>query len=153
MTQLQRLETKLQKLNRQLARYTAKGIVKALRSVVVNLIIAIAKTEEIINQVINAVKIRTLTLDTPRRAWRAWVAKINAKRDTVHGGFSKEFIEPTSREFGRKGETSATFEIEVDLNQIYQDSDGDFWMFENTDGKIRTICYQEVQYIFSQIPF
>jgi hypothetical protein len=70
MTQIQRLEIKLQRLNRQLARYAAKGIVKALRSVVVNIIIEIARLEEIINQVINAVKIRTLTLDTPRRAWR-----------------------------------------------------------------------------------
>ena len=96
---------------------------------------------------------KTLELQTPRRAWRAWVAKISAKKDPVYGGFSKEFIEPCDRQFDRKGETSATFEIEIDLNQIYQDSDGDFWMFENLDGDIKIISYQEVKYIFSKISF
>jgi hypothetical protein len=161
MTQLQSLQTKLARLNRQLTAFQ-KGISKALRSVAVKIIIEIERLESLIFQIAKATQIaiakRTLTLSTPKRAWRAWVAKISAKRDKVHGGFSKEFIEPIDRQFGKKGEIEATFEIEVDFNQIYQDSDGDFWMFAdhlNDEGQqaIKTICYQEVQWMFSQIPF
>jgi hypothetical protein len=95
----------------------------------------------------------TLILETPRRAWRAWVAKISPEKDIKHGGFTKKFIEPVNRKFeGKKGETSATFEIPIDLNAnaIYQDSDGDYWVFENVKGEIQSISYQEVCYRFSQ---
>jgi hypothetical protein len=98
-------------------------------------------------------KTRTLILETPRRAWRAWVAKISPEKDIEYGGFTKKFIEPVSRKFeGKKGETSATFEIPIDLNAnaIYQDSDGDYWVFENVKGEIQSISYQEVCYRFSQ---
>lgn len=97
-------------------------------------------------------KTRTLILETPRRAWKAWVAKISPEKDIKHGGFTKKFIEPVSRKFeGKKGETSATFEIPIDLNAnaIYQDSDGDYWVFENIKGEIQCISYQEVCYRFS----
>lgn len=96
-------------------------------------------------------KTHTLTLETPRRAWRAWVAEISPEKDIKHGGFTKKFIEPVSRKFeGKKGETSATFEIPIDLNAIYQDSDGDYWVFENIKGEIQCISYQEVCYRFSR---
>jgi hypothetical protein len=45
---------------------------------------------------------------------------------------------------------AATFEIPINLNAIYQDSDGDYWVFENVKGEIQSISYQEVCYRFSQ---
>jgi hypothetical protein len=96
-------------------------------------------------------KTRTLVLETPRRAWRAWVAKISPEKDIEYGGFTKKFIEPVSRKFeGKKGEVAATFQIPINLNAIYQDSDGDYWVFENVKGEIQSISYQEVCYRFSQ---
>ena len=145
------LETKLNKLNAQL-RATHGNRAKA------KLVIKILAVEAAIEQIQkNAIvsfkrlpKTRTLTLETPRRAWRAWVAELSPEKDIKHGGFTKKFIEPVSREFkGKKGETSATFEIPIDLNAIYQDSDGDYWVFENIKGEIQCISYQEVCYRFS----
>ena len=145
------LETKLNKLNAQL-RATHGNRAKA------KLVIKILAVEAAIEQIQkNAIvsfkrlpKTRTLTLETPRRAWRAWVAELSPEKDIKHGGFTKKFIEPVSREFkGKKGETSATFEISIDLNAIYQDSDGDYWVFENIKGGIQSISYQEVCYRFS----
>ena len=145
------LETKLNKLNAQL-RATHGNRAKA------KLVIKILAVEAAIEQIQkNAIvsfkrlpKTRTLTLETPRRAWRAWVAKISPEKDIKHGGFTKKFIEPINRKFeGKKGETSATFEIPIDLNAIYQDSDGDYWKFQNMKGEIQCISYQEVCYRFS----
>lgn len=145
------LETKLNKLNAQL-RATHGNRAKA------KLVIKILAVEAAIEQIQkNAIvsfkrlpKTCTLTLETPRRAWRAWVAKISPEKDIKHGGFTKKFIKPINRKFeGKKGETSATFEIPIDLNAIYQDSDGDYWVFENIKGEIQCISYQEVCYRFS----
>lgn len=151
MKSLQKLSAKLSVLNHQLATLQANGIKKALKSVAINIIFAIEKLEALIEQITKATQSRKLELKTPRCGWRAWVAKISGKRDTVHGGFTKEFFKPTSREFGKKGEISATFQIQIDLNQTYQDSDGDFWVFENLEGDIKVICWEEVKYRFSQV--
>lgn len=137
---LQKLETKLQVLSK----------LSVSKSLLIKVVEQILKLEKLIK---NAITKRVLELKTGRKQWRAWVAKISAKRDKVHGGYCKKFIEPTKREFDKKGEVSATFEIEIDLHQIYQDSDGDFWMFENAQGDIKVISYQEVKYRFAQIPF
>ena len=145
------LETKLNKLNAQL-RATHGNRAKA--KLVIKILAVEAAIEQIQKNAIVAFKrlpkTRTLTLETPRRAWRAWVAEISPEKDIKHGGFTKKFIEPVSRKFeGKKGETSATFEIPIDLNAIYQDSDGDYWVFENIKGEIQCISYQEVCYRFS----
>ena len=146
-----KLQAKLKKLNAQLK--ITKG-----RQNQRKLIEKILKVEAAIEQIQkNAIvafkrlpKTRTLTLETPRRAWRAWVAEISPEKDIKHGGFTKKFIEPVSRKFeGKKGEASATFEIPIDLNAIYQDSDGDYWVFQNIKGEIQCISYQEVCYRFS----
>jgi hypothetical protein len=94
MKNLQRLQNKLSALNSQLATLQANGIKKALKSVAINIIFAIEKLEALIEQIKKATQVRKLELKTPRRAWRAWVAKISGKRDTVHGVFAKEFIDP-----------------------------------------------------------
>jgi len=145
------LETKLNKLNAQLrvtrgSRARAKLVIKilaveaAIAQLQKNVIVAFKKLP----------KTRTLTLETPKRAWKAWIAKISSERDLKYGGYKKQFIEPVSRKFeGKKGEVSATFEIPIDLNSIYQDSDGDYWVFENIKGEIQCISYQEVCYRFS----
>lgn len=146
------LQSKLARLNAQLS--ITKGR-QNQRKLIEKILKVEAAIEAIEKNTIVALKrlpkIRTLTLETPRRAWRAWVAKISPKRDTKYGGFTKKFIEPVSRKFeGKKGEMSATFEISIDLNAIYQDSDGDYWVFENIIGEIQSISYQEVCYRFSQ---
>jgi hypothetical protein len=146
------LETKLNKLNAQL-RATHGNRAKA--KLVIKILAVEAAIEQLQKNTIVSFKrlpkTRTLTLETSRRAWRAWVAKISPEKDIKHGGFTKKFIEPVSRKFeGKKGETSATFDIPIDLNVIYQDSDGNYWVFENVKGKIQSISYQEVCYRFSQ---
>ncbi len=146
------LETKLNKLNAQL-RATHGNRAKA--KLVIKILAVEAAIEQLQKNTIVSFKrlpkTRTLTLETSRRAWRAWVAKISPEKDIKHGGFTKKFIEPVSRKFeGKKGETSATFDIPIDLNVIYQDSDGDYWVFENVKREIQSISYQEVCYRFSQ---
>ena len=146
------LQSKLTRLNAQLS--ITKGR-QNQRKLIEKILKVEAAIEAIEKNTIVALKrlpkTRTLTLETPRRAWRAWVAKISPERDTKYGGFTKKFIEPVSRKFeGKKGEVSATFEIPIDLNAIYQDSDGDYWLFENIIGEIQSISYQEVCYRFSQ---
>lgn len=146
------LETKLYKLNAQL-RVACGNRAKA--KLVIKILAVEAAIEQLDKNNIVAFKrlpkTRTLNLETPRRAWKSWVAKISPEKDTKHGGFKKKFIEPVSRKFeGKKGEVSATFEIPIDLKAIYQDSDGDYWVFENIKGEIKCISYQEVCYRFSQ---
>ena len=145
------LQIKLARLEAQLA--ITKGN-RAKAKLIIAILAVEAAIEAIEKNTIVAFKrlpkTRTLTLETPRRAWKAWVAKISPERDTKYGGFTKKFIEPVSRKFeGKKGEVSATFEIPIDLNAIYQDSDGDYWVFENIMGEIQSISYQEVCYRFS----
>lgn len=147
---------KLARLEAKLAQFQKVGV--SDRMIAIKLIWEIERIERIVKS-LQSIKseikpfnrpTRTLTLQTPRRAYRAWVAKISPEKDPKYGGFKKQFIEPTSREFGKKGETEATFEIPVDLTAIYQDSDGDYWVFENFDGDIKIICYQEVCYRFQK---
>lgn len=144
------LKTKLNKLNAQL-RATHGNRAKA--KLVIKILAVEAAIEQLQKNTIVSFKrlpkTRTLTLETPRRAWRAWVAKISPEKDIKHGGFTKKFIEPVSRKFEKKGEVSATFDIPIDLNVIYQDSDGDYWVFENVKREIQSISYQEVCYRFS----
>lgn len=145
------LETKLNKLNAQLR--VARGN-RAKAKLVIKILAVEAAIEAIQKNAIVAFKklpkTRTLTLETPKRAWKAWIAKISSERDLKYGGYKKQFIEPINRKFeGKKGEVSATFEIPIDLNAIYQDSDGDYWVFENIKGEIQCISYQEVCYRFS----
>ena len=146
------LQTKLARLNAQLSITKGRQNQHKLIEKILKVEAAIEAIEK--NTIVSfkrLPKTRTLTLETPRRAWRAWVAKLSPEKDIKHGGFTKQFIEPVSREFkGKKGEVSATFEIPIDLNAIYQDSDGDYWVFENIKGGIQSISYQEVCYRFSQ---
>lgn len=146
---MNKLQIKLQKLENKL-QILAK--LRASRSTLLKIVEQIFKIENLL-ELVNKAKTKILELKTGRKQWRAWVAKIYAKRDKIHGGYSKEFIEPKTREFDKKGEISVTFEIKIDLHQIYQDSYGDFWMFENNEGDIKVISYQEVKYRFDQIPF
>lgn len=141
------LKAKLAYLKHQLLIIQKQGIKKALKSIAINIIFAIEKIEALI-EAIKETPVRELFLKTPRKAWRAWVATITGTRDKIYGGFSKQFIEPISREFDKKGEISATFNIPINLKAIYQDSDGDFWVFENSKGDIKIISYQEVMYRF-----
>ena len=144
------LQSKLARLNAQLAITRGGQNQRKLIEKILKVEAAIEAIEK--NTIVSfkrLPKTRTLTLETPRRAWRAWVAKISPEKDIKHGGFTKKFIEPVSREFNKKGETSATFEIPIDLNVIYQDSDGDYWVL-NIKGEIQCISCQEVCYRFSQ---
>lgn len=145
------LQSKLNRLNAQLKITKGRQNLRKLIEKILKVEAAIEAIEK--NTIVGfkrLPKTRTLTLETPRRAWRAWVAEISPEKDIKHGGFTKKFIEPVSRKFeGKKGETSATFEIPIDLNAIYQDSDGDYWKFQNMKGEIQCISYQEVCYRFS----
>jgi hypothetical protein len=146
------LQSKLARLNAQLAITRRRQNQRKLIEKILKVGAAIKAIEK--NTIVSfkrLPKTRNLILETPRRAWRAWVAKISPEKDIKHGGYTKKFIEPVSRKFeGKKGETSATFEIPIDLNVIYQDSDGDYWVFENVKGEIQGISYQEVCYRFSR---
>jgi hypothetical protein len=146
------LQTKLARLEAQLAITKGRQNQRKLIKKILKVEAAIEAIEK--NTIVSfkrLPKTRTLTLETPRRAWRAWVAKISPEKDIEYGGFTKKFIEPVSRKFeGKKGEVAATFEIPINLNAIYQDSDGDYWVFENVKGEIQSISYQEVCYRFSQ---
>jgi hypothetical protein len=146
------LQSKLARLNAQLAISRGRQNQRKLIEKILKVEAAIEAIEK--NTIVSfkrLPKTRTLILETPRRAWRAWVAKISSEKDIKYGGYKKQFMEPVSRKFeGKKGETSATFEIPIDLNAIYQDSDGDYWVFENVKGEIQSISYQEVCYLFSQ---
>lgn len=90
----------------------------------------------------------TLELSTPRKSYRAWVAKINGLDSSY--GFKREFLEPVERQFGKKGEVSAKFII--NSVGIYHDSDGDYTIVERgEDGlSMRVISYQEVKYILEK---
>lgn len=142
----QQIEFQIQVLQSRMSRFTSSQF----KATVVDLIIKIELLQAELELLPAPATTRTLTLETPRRAWRAWVAKISPEIDTKHGGFTKDFISPIDRQFDKKGEASATFKITVDIQAIYQDSDGDYWMFENMDGDIKVISYQEVKYIFSK---
>ena len=114
------LKTKLNKLNAQL-RATHGNRAKA--KLVIKILAVEAAIEQLQKNAIVAFKklpkTRTLTLETPKRAWKAWIAKISSERDLKYGGYKKQFIEPISRKFeGKKGEVSATFEIPIDLRAI-----------------------------------
>ena len=146
------LRSKLARLNAQLAITKGRQNQRKLIKKILKVEAAIEAIEK--NTIVSfkrLPKTRTLTLETPRRAWRAWVAKISLEKDIKYGGHKKQFVEPVSRKFeGKKGEVAATFEIPINLNAIYQDSDGDYWVFENVKGEIQSISYQEVCYRFSQ---
>lgn len=149
MNTQQQIQKQIKILESRLSRFTTESF----KSQVVGLILEIERLEGQLEQIEEKVqpKTRTLKLETPRRVNRSWVAKLSPEKDPRYGGFQKSFIEPKERTFGKKGEVSARFEIEIDLNAIYQDSDGDYWYFENLEGDIETICYEEVKYRFSKI--
>ena len=145
------LQSKLARLNAQLAITKGRRNQRKLIEKILKVEAAIEAIEK--NTIVSFKRLPktcTLTLETPKRAWKAWIAKISSERDLKYGGYKKQFIDPVSRKFeGKKGEVSATFEIPIDLNSIYQDSDGDYWVFENIKGEIQCISYQEVCYRFS----
>jgi hypothetical protein len=131
------LQTKLARLEAQLAITKGRQNQRKLIKKILKVEAAIEAIEK--NTIVSfkrLPKTRTLTLETPRRAWRAWVAKISPEKDIEYGGFTKKFIKPVSRKFeGKKGEVAATFEIPINLN---------------VKGEIQSISYQEVCYRFSQ---
>jgi len=149
MNTQQQIQKQIKVLRSRLSRFTSESF----KSQVAGLILEIERLEGQLEQIEEKVQpaTRTLKLETPRRVNRCWVAKLSHEKDARWGGFKKSFIEPKERIFGKKGETSAAFQIEIDLNAIYQDSDGDYWYFENMDGDIETICYEEVKYRFSKV--
>lgn len=142
------IEKEIQVLQSRMSRFTSNQF----KSTVVDLIIKIELLQAELESLPDPVPAtRTLRLETPRRAWRAWVAQISPEIDVKHGGFTKEFLPPVDRQFNKKGETSATFRLTVVMGAIYQDSDGDYWTWENQEGDIKVISYQEVKYIFSKM--
>lgn len=148
MNTQQQIQKQIKVLQSRLSRFTTESFKPVVAGILLEIEILEAKLEEV--ELVQP-KTRTLKLETPRRVNRCWVARLSPEKDARYGGFQKSFVEPKERTFGKKGETSATFVIEIDLNAIYQDSDGDYWYFENLEGDIETICYEEVKYRFSKV--
>lgn len=146
------IEKEIQVLQSRMSRFTSVQFKSTVAGLILEIEVLQAELDSLLDSLPDPVPTtRTLKLNTPRRAWRAWVAQISPEIDAKHGGFTKEFIEPFDRQFNKKGETSARFKITVNTEAIFQDSDGDYWMFENMEGDIKVISYQEVKYIFSKM--
>ena len=81
------LKTKLNQLKSQLK--ITKGNRAKAKLVIKILAVETAIEQLQKNTIVNfkrLPKTRTLTLETPHRAWRAWVAKISPEKDIKHGG-------------------------------------------------------------------
>lgn len=88
----------------------------------------------------------TLEAQTRRQEGKKWVARITGTSEKYT--FARQFIKPTSSEWGKYGVCKAVFEI--DSPGYYQDSDGDYFrVFTAATGFDAEICsYQEVKHNF-----
>ncbi len=154
---MKRIQSRIKYYSQKLVKLEALLKGKTTKKYAIDIIFAIAKTEAILESLKVAQAksmivpfkraIGKVKIQSPGKGRRAWLARLSSERDKKYGGFVKEFLEPTSREFDRKGETLARFEIPINLKDVFQDSEGDFWMFENYEGNIKVISYQEAHYI------
>lgn len=88
----------------------------------------------------------TLEANTRRQEGKKWIARI-AGQDAKYT-FNRQFIKPSSIEWGKYGMRKAVFEI--DAPGYYQDSDGDYFKVWATESGFdaATCSYQEVKHHF-----
>jgi hypothetical protein len=140
-------QSEIETLNNKLSKIQ-RGISWKMRKTAIDIIFKIFHLESLIEKMKESIKtceVVELRIKAIRSGC-AWLAELDSKKDKKHGGFSKTFIEPVSREFGKKGEIAATFEVPVNLYAVYQDSEGDFWVFKDSEGDTQVISYQEAKF-------